>query len=102
MMQRSFSNLECTAKKRVTRRDRFLGVIEAVTTWSELITAFEPFYPKDEGRGRPPMGLKREQGMYIVNGRRPERNSALVAVPLEFVGFCIADTRQKLICSVFP
>ena len=35
-MQRSFSDLEYAAKK-VTRHDRFLGEINAVTAWSALV-----------------------------------------------------------------
>ncbi|MDO9243234.1 MAG: IS5/IS1182 family transposase, partial [Rhodocyclaceae bacterium] len=44
-MQARFSALEYAAKKKVTRRDRFLGEIEALTPWSALITEIEPFYP---------------------------------------------------------
>lgn len=44
-MQRSFSDLEYAAKKRVTRRERFLGEIDAVTPWSALIAEVAPFYP---------------------------------------------------------
>lgn len=65
-MQSSFSELEYAAKKKVTRRDRFLAEIEAVTPWTELVAALEPFYPKGEGRGRPPIGLARMLRMYIV------------------------------------
>ena len=65
-MQASFSDLEYTAKKKVTRRDRFLGEIEAVTPWSALAAEVEPFYPKGEGRGRPPIGLERMLRMYIA------------------------------------
>ena len=65
-MQRSFSALEYAAKKKVTRRDRFLGEIEKVTPWSALIAELEPFYPKGEGRGRPPIGLERMLRMYIA------------------------------------
>jgi IS5 family transposase len=66
-MQRTFSDLdEYAAKKRVTRRDRFLGEIEAVTPWSALITEISPFYPKGEGHGRPPIGLERMLRMYIA------------------------------------
>ena len=54
-MQHSFSNLEYANKKRVTRRDRFLGEIEKVTSWAALLAVLEPFYPKGEGRGRPPL-----------------------------------------------
>jgi hypothetical protein len=52
-MQASFSDLEYAAKKRVTRRDRSLSEIEAVTPWLTLVAEIEPFYPKGEGRGRP-------------------------------------------------
>ena len=51
-MQSSFSDLEHTAKKKQTRAG-----IEAVTPWSVLEVEIEPFYPKGEGRGRPPIGL---------------------------------------------
>ena len=65
-MQRSFSDLEYAAKKKVTRRDRFLGEIDAVTPWPALLAEVEPFYPKGEGRGRPPIGLARILRMYIA------------------------------------
>jgi IS5 family transposase len=65
-MQASFSELEYASKKKVTRRDRFLGQIEALTPWSELINEITPFYPCGEGRGRPPIGLERMLRMYIA------------------------------------
>lgn len=65
-MQASFSELEYAAKKRKTRRDRFLAEIEAVTPWAGLLAAIEPFYPKGEGRGRPPIGLEKMLRMYIA------------------------------------
>jgi len=65
-MQRSFSDLEYAAKKKITRRDRFLGEIDAVTPWPALLAEVEPFYPKGEGRGRPPIGLERMLRMYIA------------------------------------
>jgi IS5 family transposase len=65
-MQSTFSDLEYAAKKKVTRRDRFLGEIEAITPWAALAAQIEPFYPKGEGRGRPPMGLERMLRMYVA------------------------------------
>jgi IS5 family transposase len=65
-MQASFSDLEYAAKKKVTRRDRFLGEINAITPWSVLVAEIEPFYPKGEGRGRPPIGLERMLRMYVA------------------------------------
>jgi IS5 family transposase len=65
-MQSSFADLEYAAKKKRTRRDRFLAEIEAVTPWAALIGQIASFYPKGEGRGRPPIGLERMLRMYIA------------------------------------
>ena len=65
-MQSSFSELEYAAKKKLTRRDRFLAEIDAVTPWSALEAEIAPFYPKGEGRGRPPIGLHRMLRMYVA------------------------------------
>lgn len=65
-MQTTFSELEYAAKKKQTRRDRFLADIEAVTPWASLVAAIEPFYPKGDGRGRPPIGLERMLRMYVA------------------------------------
>ena len=65
-MQASFSDLEYALKKKVTRRDRFLCEIDTVTPWSALVAEIEPFYPKGEGRGRPPIGVERMLRMYIA------------------------------------
>ena len=35
-MQRNFSDLECSAVKRVTRRERFLDEMDAVMPWGEF------------------------------------------------------------------
>ena len=50
-MQKSFSDLEYAAQKKVTRHDRFLAEIDKVTPWGKLHQAVEPFYPKVEGAG---------------------------------------------------
>lgn len=65
-MQKGFADLEYAAKRKTTRRERFLAELERITPWSELLSALVPFYPKGEGRGRPPMGLERMLRMYIV------------------------------------
>ncbi len=64
--QVSFSELEYAAKKKQTRRDRFLAEIEAVTPWSELERTIAPFYPSSGGRGRPPIGVSRMLRMYVA------------------------------------
>ena len=64
-MQSTFSELEYAAKKRITRRDRFLADLEALTPWSRLLEQLEPFYPKGT-RGRPPVGLERMLRLYVA------------------------------------
>lgn len=66
MKQSSFAEAEFASKKRLTRRERFLAEIEAITPWAALVAALLPYYPKGEGRGRPPVGLERMLRMYIV------------------------------------
>lgn len=66
MKQTTFSDAEFTNKKKQTRRDRFLAEIEAVTPWPALVAALLPYYPKGDGRGRPPVGLERMLRMYIA------------------------------------
>ena len=65
-MQKSFSDLEYAAKKKLTRRDRFLAKIDSVTPWSQLHDLIAPFYPKVVGAGRPPIGLARMLRMYVA------------------------------------
>ncbi|MEJ2676925.1 MAG: transposase, partial [Acidihalobacter sp.] len=65
-MQSSFSDLESVAKKKRTRRDRFLGDLEQLVPWAALVEALEPHYPKSGRRGRPPIGLERMLRLYIA------------------------------------
>ncbi len=66
MKQTSFSDVEFASKKKLTRRERFLAEIEAATPWPALVAVLLPYYPKGDGRGRPPMGLERMLRMYIA------------------------------------
>lgn len=65
-MQKSFSDLEYAAKKKLTRRDRFLAEIDVATPWGKLHKLIEPHYPKVSGAGRPPIGLARMLRMYVA------------------------------------
>ena len=49
-----------------SRGARFLAEIDSVTPWSKLHKLIEPFYPKVEGAGRPPIGLARMLRMYVA------------------------------------
>ncbi|PQJ96466.1 IS5 family transposase [Chromatium okenii] len=68
MKQCSFAQSEFLAKKKTTRRERFLNDMEKIVPWSTLVKALTPYYyPDSQGkRGRPPIGLERMLRMYFV------------------------------------
>lgn len=63
--QRTFAELAWQGKGKITRRERFLGEMDAVTPWRELVARVEPYYPK-AGRGRHPLGLEKMLRIYFL------------------------------------
>jgi IS5 family transposase len=63
--QTSFTHAEFAAKKKTTRREKFLSRMEEVIPWKPLLAVIEPHYPKGE-RGRPPVGLERMLRVYFL------------------------------------
>jgi IS5 family transposase len=59
MRQATFASMNFDAKKKPTRRERFLGEMDRVVPWSELLAVIEKHYPTSGRRGRPPLGLER-------------------------------------------
>jgi len=49
--QLTFAQAEYAAKKKVTRRERFLQEMEQVLPWSALHALIKPHYYLEEGRG---------------------------------------------------
>lgn len=49
-----------------TRREQFLNDMERVVPWSALCALIEPFYPKNDGAGRPVVGLERMLRIYFL------------------------------------
>ena len=56
-MERSFADLEYETKKRKTRRERFLGKMDALIPWCKLLEEIKPYYPCAE-KGRVPYPLE--------------------------------------------
>jgi IS5 family transposase len=63
--QMSFAQSEYARKKKVTRREKFLGEMEKIVPWSRLVALVEPHYPNGK-RGRPPVGLERMLRIYFL------------------------------------
>ncbi len=54
MKQQSFASLTYAAKKRKTRKERFLEQMESCVPWSAFEAIIEPYYPKAGKRGGQP------------------------------------------------
>ena len=65
MHQTTFAHAEFAAKKKTTRREKFLARMEEVIPWAQLLVVIEPYYPQGK-RGRPPVGLERMLRIYFL------------------------------------
>ena len=52
--------------RKTTRREQFLAEMEQVVPWQRVVRLIEPYYPKGEGRGRPPVGIERMVRIYFL------------------------------------
>ncbi len=59
MRQQTLSDEGFERYRKPTRRERFLDEMDKIVPWEGLCEVIEPFYPKPEGAGRPPIGLER-------------------------------------------
>jgi IS5 family transposase len=64
--QLGFASYEFGQKKRVTRREKFLGEMERVVPWARLEALIEPKYPTGGRVGRQPIGVPRMLRMYFL------------------------------------
>ena len=65
MTQPTFASLAWDGKGKVTRRERFLGEMDAVIPWARLTALIEPHYPK-AGQGTQPMPVERMLRIYFL------------------------------------
>jgi IS5 family transposase len=65
MNQSSFSDIEYSFRKRQTKRDEFLKIMDEIIPWDEWVAYIEPYYPSGK-RGRPPLGIEKMLRMYLL------------------------------------
>jgi len=63
--QQTFSDIEYANRKRVTKRESFLNMMDTIIPWAEWVELIRPFYPKGE-QGRPPRGIELMLRMYLL------------------------------------
>ena len=63
--QRTFSDIEYSKRKRVSRREIFLKKMDTLIPWEELTGVIQPYYYAGK-RGRPPRGIETMLRMYLL------------------------------------
>ncbi|CAG2159035.1 hypothetical protein LMG26411_06389 [Cupriavidus numazuensis] len=66
MKQTSFAEVEFAKKKRVTRREKFLGEMDRIVPWARWTALIEPLYPTSGRVGRQPIGVERTLRLYCL------------------------------------
>jgi IS5 family transposase len=64
-MQTSFTDLEYAGRRRVTRREEFLDMMDEIMPWDEWVAIIKPHYYKSK-MGRPPRGIETMLRMYLL------------------------------------
>ena len=65
MKQQTFSDFEYSNRKRKTKREGFLEIMDEIIPWDEWVGIIMPFYPSGK-RGRPPKGIELMLRMYLL------------------------------------
>lgn len=54
--QITFADVEYQCRKHISKREKFLNVMEAIIPWDRWVEIIAPYYPSGE-RGRPTRGI---------------------------------------------
>ena len=65
MKQETFTDIEYSFRKKKTKPEEFLEIMDEIIPWGEWVGVIEPYYPKGK-RGRPPMGIEKMLRMYLL------------------------------------
>ena len=65
MKQETFADIEYGCRKKKTKREEFLEIMDEIIPWDEWVGVIKPYYPSGN-RGRPPIGLEKMLRMYLL------------------------------------
>ena len=65
MKQESFSDMEYRCRKKKTKREEFLEIMDEIIPWDEWVSLIVPHYPSGKRR-RPPIGIETMLRMYLL------------------------------------
>ena len=63
--QKTFTDIEYESRKRKTKREEFLSMMDKVIPWNEWVSVISPYYPSGK-RGRPVRGIETMLRMYFL------------------------------------
>jgi len=63
--QKTFTDFEYDSRKRKTKREEFLSMMDKIIPWDEWVTIISPYYPSGK-RGRPVRGIETMLRMYFL------------------------------------
>jgi IS5 family transposase len=65
MKQQTFADIEYASRKRQTKRDEFLKIMDEIIPWEEWVSIIKPFY-FDNTVGRPARGIEIMLRMFLL------------------------------------
>ena len=65
MSQMTFRDYEYSLRKRKTKQEEFLNIMNEIIPWEEWVEFVRPYYPNSK-RGRPTKGIEKMLRMYLL------------------------------------
>lgn len=65
MKQQTLSDIEYNGRKKKTKREEFLEIMDEIIPWEEWVELIKPYYPTGK-RGRPTKGIEKMLRMYLL------------------------------------
>ena len=66
MSQMTFSDYAYSLRKRKTKREKFLDIMNEIIPWEEWVEFVRPYYPNGK-RGRSTKGIEKMLRMYLLH-----------------------------------
>ena len=99
MSQMTFSDYEYSLRKRRTKREEFLDIMNEIIPWEEWTEFVRPYYPNGK-RGRPTKGIEKMLRMYLL---QISISSAMIFFFPSLIGslFLLAIKNQPPVLFIF-
>ena len=99
MSQMTFSDYAYSLRKRKTKREKFLDIMNEIIPWEEWVEFVRPYYPNDK-RGRSTKGIEKMLRMYLL---QISISSAMIFFFPSLIGslFLLAIKNQPPVLFIF-